>query len=61
MSNTKLFLFLTFILLILVVEAVREIYEAGAYAGLGIGMILVPMMFVLSLMIGIACGLRKKP
>lgn len=61
MSNLRLFIILSLILLALVALAACEVYRHGAYAGPGIGLYLVPIVFVLSLMAGIAFGLRKPP
>lgn len=59
MSNAKLLGLLTLIQLLLGAIVGLQFYLHGSYAGLGVGIFLVPMAFVLSLMVGIACGLRR--
>lgn len=59
MSNKRLFVILLFILLILLALGVRQIYLYGPYAGLVVGIYLVPILFIIYLMIGIALGFRK--
>jgi hypothetical protein len=61
MSNARLMVILVLIQGLLIAVAARLIYRNGAFAGVAIGIILVPMCFIASLMIGIACGLRKPP
>lgn len=61
MSNPRLLRILSLILLALLALAACEVYRHGAHAGLGIGLYIVPIVFVLSLMAGIGFGLRKPP
>jgi hypothetical protein len=37
----------------------REVAESSSYAGLWLGIIILPMLFIMTLMIGVLCGLRK--
>lgn len=59
MSNSRFLLLLAAILLVLLLIGIQEVRECGPFAGIWIGVIILPTMFITSLMVGVLCGLRK--
>lgn len=59
MSNARLLFLLTLALAMFVGIAVRDFRLHGSYGGFGAVFWFLPIVFILSLMFAIACGLRN--
>jgi hypothetical protein len=58
MSNVRLVLILSTALLFFVAVALHDFFAYGSYGGFGAVFWFVPIVFILSMMFAIACGLR---
>ena len=58
-SNKRLVAILAVVLILLLVLIAREIVLYGRFAGLIIGVFLVPLLLIVSIMVGILLGLRR--
>lgn len=59
MPTGKLLLILLLIQIRLIISVVREIFIVGQLVGVGLGLYLVPSMFVWTWMVGSLCGPAK--
>lgn len=60
MSNARLLVFLVLILAPLMVKIAWQCVAGEFLGGYIIGLLAVPTMFILSLIVGIVCGLRRR-